>query len=270
MAGIGLNAVVTRKLVLSSEIFVIRVAPKGWDLPDFIPGQFAVLGLPDTAPRVEESDPETSEPRGKMIRRAYSIASSPLVRDHLEFYVSMVAEGVLTPRLFALDIGDSLWLGPKITGHFTLEDVPEDQHVVLVGTGTGLAPYISMVRTHLPWAKGRKLTILHGARQSWDLAHLEELTSMQRVYPDLIYLPQISRPQNEHVPWPGLTGHVQHLWTDGSLDKAWGGHPTPENTHVFLCGNPAMCTDMKALLEAEGFVEHSRKSPGQIHVELYW
>lgn len=270
MAEIELNAVVTRKLVLSKELFVIRVAPIGWDLPDFIPGQFAVLGLPDTAPRIAESDPESIGPSGKMIRRAYSIASSPLVRDHLEFYVSMVAEGVLTPRLFALDIGDSLWLGPKITGHFTLEDVPNDAHVVLVGTGTGLAPYISMVRTHLPWESGRKLAILQGARQSWDLAYLEELTSMQRVYKDLIYLPQISRPQNEHVPWPGLVGHVQKLWTDGALDQAWGGHPTPENTHVFLCGNPAMCQDMKALLEAEGFVEHSRKSPGQIHVELYW
>ncbi|MBT3603703.1 MAG: ferredoxin--NADP reductase [Candidatus Latescibacteria bacterium] len=270
MANMELNAVVTRKLVLSPELFVIRVAPKGWELPDFVPGQFAVIGLPDTSPRVEISDPEVGEPSGKMIRRAYSIASSPLVRDHLEFYVSMVAEGVLTPRLFALDIGDSLWLGPKITGHFTLESVPEDQNVILVGTGTGVAPYISMVRTHLPWKKGRKMAILHGARQSWDLAYLEEMTSMQRVYDDLIYLPQISRHQNEHVPWPGLTGHVQNLWTNGALKAAWGEQPSPNNTHVFLCGNPAMCNDMKTLLEADGFVEHSRKSPGQIHVELYW
>jgi ferredoxin/flavodoxin---NADP+ reductase len=270
VAEIELNAVVTRKLVLSSELFVIRVAPKGWELPEFIPGQFAVLGLPDTAPRVGDSGPEADDPSGKMIRRAYSIASSPLARDHLEFYVSMVAEGVLTPRLFALDIGDSLWLGPKITGHFTFESVPEDQHVVLVGTGTGLAPFISMVRTHLPWQKGRKLAILHGARQSWDLAYLEELTSMQRVYPGLIYLPQISRPQNEPVTWPGLTGHVQNLWSDGPLSQAWGGKPSPEDTHIFLCGNPAMCKGMKDVLESEGFTEHSRKTPGQIHVELYW
>ena len=249
---------------------IIRVAPDGWTLPAFVPGQFAVLGLPDTAPFVAGYPTDSEEQTGKMIRRAYSIASSPLMKDHLEFYISLVAEGVLTPRIFALDIGDRLWLGPKITGTFTLENVPDDQHVILVGTGTGLAPFISMVRTHLPWQTGRKLGILHGARQSWDLAYMEEFCAMGRVYRDLIYLPQISRPQNELSPWPGLTGHVQDLWTKGALNEAWGEHPSPQNTHVFLCGNPAMCRDMMGLLLKEGFKEHKKNNPGQIHVELYW
>ncbi len=265
------NAVVSQKIELAPELIILQVRADGWELPEFEPGQFAVLGLPGRAPRSEGSDLEEDTPDPKrLIRRAYSIASSSLLREHMEFYINVVRSGALTPRLFALEQGDRVWLGPKVSGAFTLDQAPPTTDVVLVATGTGLAPYMSMLRTRLPRDNGRRFAVLHGVRQSWDLGYRSELTIMQQLCSNLTYLSLISRPANEHIPWSGMTGYVQDLWAGGFLDRAWGKRPKPEDTQVFLCGNPKMCEDMLALLEAEGFSEQTRKIPGQVHIERYW
>lgn len=268
----ALNAVLTHRIEVAPGLAIFRVAPDGWRYPPFQSGQFAVLGLPARAARVPLSDPEP-EPQDpdRLIRRAYSIASSPLERGHVEVFVTLVRSGELTPRLFALAPGDRLWLGPKPSGMFTLRDVPQDRNVALVATGTGLAPYMSMLRTELlTGGGGRRVAALLGARHSWDLAYSAELVTMQRLSPIFTYLPIVSRPDAEPVPWGGAKGHVQALWTEGALARAWGFPPTPRDTHVFLCGNPAMIEDMVLLLEQEGFREHGPRQPGQVHVERYW
>ncbi len=266
-----LNAVVALRTEISPWLIVLRVVPDGWQLPDFAPGQFAVLGLPGSAPRGAMSEPEEppSDP-GKVIRRAYSIASSSLTREYIEFYIALVTSGALTPRLFALNIGDRLWLSPRITGMFTLDQVPEEQNVVLIATGTGLAPYMSMLTTHLVCGGTRRFAVLHGARHSWDLGYRSELLTLQHLCKNLLYSPVISRPQNEPVPWQGATGYVQDLWHSGIIAKAWGFAPAPDNTHVFLCGSPAMIDSAIETLGQDGFIEHSKRQPGQIHVERYW
>jgi ferredoxin/flavodoxin---NADP+ reductase len=267
-----LNAIVTGRIEAAPGLLILRVAPDGWELPPFVAGQFAVIGLPASAPRVALSDPE--EPDGgdpnRIIRRAYSITSASLARDHLELYLNLVRSGELTPRVFALEMGDRLWLSRKLTGMFTLREVPPDRHVVLVATGTGLAPYLSMLRSELACGGPKRFAVLAGARHSWDLGYSAELYTMQRLCPNVTYLPIVSRPDAEPVPWGGHVGHVQRLWTDGALDRAWGFHPTPANTHVFLCGNPGMVDEMTATLEAEGFRVHGPHAPGEIHVERYW
>ncbi len=271
MAKEELNAVVTQKVEVTPELIILQVTPDGWELPDFEPGQFAVLGLTGSASRTTWADPEEEPPDPiRLIRRAYSIASSSVAKEYMEFYVILVRDGALTSRLFALEMGDPIWLGKKVSGMFTLDQVPLDKHVVLAATGTGLAPYMSMLRTHLPDETGRRYAVLHGARHSWDLGYRSELTTMQQLCSNFTYISLISRPANEPVPWGGLTGYVQDLWTGGELDKEWGFRPTPADTHVFLCGNPNMCEDMMVLLSKEGFQEHSKKTPGEVHVERYW
>lgn len=271
MARFEPNAVLAQRIELAPGLAIFRVAPDGWRLPDFTPGQFAVIGLPVRAKRTPLSDPEerTGDP-DQLIRRAYSIASSSLARDHVEVFVNLVRSGELTPRLFALEPGSRLWLGPKFTGMFTLRDVPRGMHVVLVATGTGLAPYMSMLRTELDCGGPRRFAVLHGARHSWDLGYAAELFTMQRLCGNLAYLPAVSRPAEEPASWAGATGYVQHLWTQGALARAWGFAPRPENTHVFLCGNPGMIDDMIRLLAHEGFRVHEPRAPGQVHVERYW
>lgn len=266
-----LNAILIERRELAPGLGIFRVAPAGWALPEFTPGQFAVLGLPARSPRVALSDPE--EPAGdpdRMIRRAYSIASSSRAREYVEVFANLVRSGELTPRLFALKPGDRLWLGPKFTGMFTLRQVPPGRHLAMIATGTGLAPYMSMLRTELECGSPQRIAVLHGARHSWDLGYAGELYTMQRECANFTYLPTVSRPQAEPVPWGGATGHVQDLWTGGALARVWGFRPTPADTHVLLCGNPAMIDDMIRRLAAEGFTLHEPRAPGQVHVERYW
>jgi ferredoxin--NADP+ reductase len=117
---------------------------------------------------------------------------------------------------------------------------------------------------------GARFAVLHGARHSWDLGYRSELTTMQRLAKNLAYIPAISAPDAEPVPWAGHSGYVQHLWERGLIAQAWGAEPRPEDTHVFLCGNPKMIETMLPLLAAQGFREHTKKAPGEVHTEKYW
>ena len=271
MAAAPLNAIVAQRVEVSPGLAILRIVPDGWQLPEFKAGQYAVIGLPGSAPRAQFSDvEEEARDPDKLIKRAYSIASSSVAMEYLELYVVLVNSGALTPRLFALDNGDRLWLSPKIKGVFTLDEVPADQHVVLVSTGTGLAPYMSMLRTHLACGGERRFAVLHGARHSWDLGYRSELATLERMCPNFTYIPSISRPAEEHVSWQGESGYIQDLWSSGKLAEAWGFAPTPADTHVFLCGNPSMVETMEDLLATQDFKLHSRHEPGQVHVEKYW
>jgi ferredoxin--NADP+ reductase len=266
-----LNALVTQRVEVAPGLVIMRVVPDGWELPPFRAGQFAVLGLPPEAPRCPgaNGDEAPSKP-GTLIRRSYSIASSSVQRRYLEFYFNLVTSGTLTPRLFALKEGDRVWLGPKIAGLFTFDQLSPDANIVMIATGTGLAPYMSMLRTDVERSSGRRLAVLHGARHARDLGYRAELVMMDRRYPCFAYLATISRPEEEPEPWTGLVGHVQDLWQGGALESIWGIRPQPPDTHVFLCGNPTMIEDLTHILAAEGFREHTRQNPGEIHIERYW
>lgn len=265
-----LNAVVTLKDEITPRLMILRVVPDGWPVPDFTAGQFTVLGLPGSAPRCLLSLPENppTDP-DKLIRRAYSIASSSLEHEYLEFYINLLSSGALTPRLFALNIGDPVWLSSRVTGLFTLGEVPAGRNIVMIATGTGLAPYMSMLSSELTCGGPRRVAVLHGAYHSWDLGYRSELLALQHLCKNFTYVVTIDRPEVEPVPWTGHTGYVQDLWAKGVIDDAWGFHPTPNDTDVFLCGNPHMIEDTTALLSKEGFREHSHTTPGEIHVERF-
>ena len=266
-----LNAVVTLRNEVSPWLMILQVAPDGWNLPEFVPGHFTSLGLPGSATRCPLAGPERLLPDpDKLIRRAYCIASSAVNRDFREFYIALVPDGALTPRLFNLKIGDRIWLSQKAGGRFTFEHVPEDSNVILIATGSGLAPYLSMLGTHLKFLTQRRVAVLHGVRHSWDLGHRSTLMAMQHLRSNFTYLPVVSRPEDEPVPWKGATGHIQDLWKSGAIEKFWGFPPRPENTHVFLCGSPQMIEELVLVLEQEGFREPMKDESGQIHVERYW
>jgi ferredoxin--NADP+ reductase len=266
-----MNAVITLRNEVSRWLRILQIVPDGWDLPNFEPGQYTCLGLYGSASRCELAEPETrGPPPDKLIQRAYSVASSPSGSEFMEFYLNLVPTGVLTPRLFNLRIGDRIWLSSRVTGSFTFQCVPEDANVVLIANGSGLAPYLSMLTAHLSFLRQRNVALVHGVRHSCDLGYRSVLMAMQRLRANFTYLPIISRPQEEPVPWKGVTGHVQDLWRSNAIEHAWGCRPSPETTHVFLCGSPEMIESMNAMLVQEGFQEHTAKKPGQIHSERYW
>ncbi|HTY87750.1 MAG TPA: ferredoxin--NADP reductase [Candidatus Acidoferrum sp.] len=263
------NATMISREEINPQLIVVRVQSDA-PLFDFKPGQFAVLGLLGREPRVAEAAPEESAPDpDKIIRRAYSIASSSVERRYLEFYLTHVTSGQLTPRLFALRPGGRLFLGPKASGVFTPDRVAPDKVLVLIATGTGLAPYISMLRTMLVNETQRRFVVLHGARYGWDLGYRGELESLARLRPNFTYIPSITRSEQDPS-FHGHTGRIQALMEQGVLEKEAGIALDPSKTEVFLCGNPDMIKAVKAMLEAKGYTAGQAGKPGTIHVEEYW
>jgi ferredoxin--NADP+ reductase len=263
------NATVIGREEINPQLLILRVRPDS-DLFDFRPGQFGVLGLLGAAPRVPEAAAEdgASAP-DKMIRRAYSIASASVERRYVEFYLTLITSGQLTPRLFALAHGSRVFLGTKASGIFTLDHVAPEKAVVLIATGTGLAPYVSMLRTLLVNDDRRRFVVLHGSRYSWDLGYRGELESLARLRPNFTYIPSITRPdQDPH--FIGYTGRIQTLLEQGVLERESGIALEPAKCEVFLCGNPEMVKIATTLLEAKGFSGKGGAGPVTIHVEEYW
>lgn len=263
-----LNSVVMQVIQISPIMKIIRIRPLDWELPSYESGQFVALALPASAPRCAEATEEhTEHAPDKLIKRAYSIASSS-TQEYIEFYITLVHSGSLTPRIFALNIADKIWMGKKAVGMFILSEIENDKNVVLIATGTGVAPYMSMLRSNALTRTG-KMLVIHGAANSWDLGYSSELTLLESIFSNFSYYPTITMPEKEPAGWPGDTRFIEEIWKDNVAEKKWGFKPKPENTHVFLCGNPIMVKGMKEILETNNFVEHKRKTPGQIHIEKF-
>jgi ferredoxin--NADP+ reductase len=264
------NAVVVARMALTPDLFIIKVKP---DKPsaEFVPGQYVLLGLSSNLPRREGSEPEFKESKAdRMVLRAYSIASAGHDPGLLEFYISVVANGALTPRLVNLKPGDRLMVGDKIRGFFTLDTVPK-QHttVVLAATGTGLAPYVSMMRAHSQRPFPFRFAILHGAPHGWELGYLDEMRMHARHLPRVAYVPSITRTQEDPW-WAGETGRITQWFKTDLLRDKLEVELDPARTSVFLCGNPAMIHEVQAALEPLGYTAYSTQSPGSLHIEEYW
>jgi ferredoxin--NADP+ reductase len=298
------NATVSSRLEVSPGLVILRVVPDKLPM-EFKAGQYVVLGLKATEPRIDESEPEkasvvaedpaavlaegqeagTTESRAavdaqaasvakaaldpdRMIRRAYSIASESKADEYLEFYLTVVMSGELTPRLFNLKIKDRVYVGPKAVGVFTLAKAP-GKHILMIGTGTGLAPYMSMLRSELECNGSRQFVIVHGARFSWDLGYRTELTGLARHCKNFHYIPVITRPK-EDVTWQGRSGYLQNLIASGAIEEETGLPLTPDNFDIYLCGNPGMIETVIWWAEARGFVKDKGHDIGTLHTEEYW
>lgn len=263
------NATLIGRIDITPQLAILRVKPDS-GVPEFKPGQYTVLGLLSEAPRVPESSLGEDVPApGKMIQRAYSISSGSSQHDFLEFYVTLVTDGALTPRLFALAQGGRLFVGPRTKGAFTLDSVPEGANILLVATGTGLAPYISMLRTHVLGGDSRKIAVLQGASHSWDLGYRGELEALSRARPNFAYIPVVSRPEGD-PDWKGRTGRLPAWMENPALAETCGFSLNPPDTHVFLCGNPGMIEQAEIDLTARGHIIDGRGTLGTVHREKYW
>ncbi|MBF0272147.1 MAG: ferredoxin--NADP reductase [Magnetococcales bacterium] len=265
------NATVLNTTFVTPLIMILQVRLDKNNF-DFIPGQYTVLGLKWSEPRVSEADPEEvpAEKQHALIRRAYSITSSSRSKEYLEFYISMITSGELTPRLFHLKPGDRLYVGDGSKGMFTLKDVPPDRNILLVGTGTGLAPYISMVRSLALEVRtpAVSMTVMHGATYSWDLGYRAELESLTRRCPKFHYFPIVACPTIDKN-WHGPSGRLQQWLTRPDIDALCGLPIDPERTHIFLCGNPVMVESVSQLLSSKGYTHGTRHQPGTLHLEKF-
>jgi ferredoxin-NADP reductase len=208
----------------------------------FEPGQYGTLGL--------------MGPAGKLVQRPMSISSSADDLSEYEFFIRLVEGGAFTTLLWDRKVGDPINIkGPK--GKFLLQD--DGRTALFVASGTGLAPFMSMLDTLRDRGQTRQIVLLHGVSHEHDLAWREELESLEFGGFPLRYVGTVSRPQ-QNPEWRGLTGRVETI-VEGQLEEH---RLTPENSTLYLCGNPEMIVAVDECAQARGF------DPEQIRKELYW
>lgn len=259
------NATVVGKIMMTPDLMILRVRT---DEPrnEFNAGQYTTIGALASEPRSANSAMiiEDIEPN-ELIKRPYSIASAKHETRDFEFYISQVKSGRLTPRLFNLAQGDRMWVDDKILGIFKLADTPTDCNIVMIATGTGLAPYISYLRSHVNEHKNSQLAVIHGAAHQWDLGYYSELSFIQNTFPNFKYFPTLLKAEDS---WNGLTGYIEKHLNDDILQRS-GIEVRPDKTHFFLCGNPRMVESVTNYLYDHSYVKHCATCAGSLHVEEY-
>lgn len=299
------NASVTHVRRVHDELMVFRVRPDD-GVPVYQAGQFTLLGLGYWEQRVPDTQAEhlSDDEVRKTAKRAYSI-SFPIVDDagavlrhadcdFLEFYVALVRESpgtppALTPRLFGLQQNDRLFVGTKITGHYTLSSVADGQDVIFLATGTGEAPHNAMIAELLARGHSGRIISAICVRQRIDLAYYAVHVALEQRFPNYRYLPLTTRePINLDGSHTGYVGkqYIQNLIETGRLEAELGHAFRPRGTHFYLCGSPAMIgvphadeggqhlypkpTGVVELLEQRGFHADLHGHTGNIHFEKYW
>lgn len=196
---------------------------------------------------------------GERVARAFSFVNPP--HDPvLEFYGVIVPEGPLSPRLARLRAGEALQVASNPAGFLVLSEVPEADTLWLVATGTGIAPFLSILRTDEPWRRFRRVIVVHGVRHARELAYRETIASTPAKYVTMV----------SREPHPGsLAGRIPAALRDGRLEAA-AGVAIDAGSHFMLCGNPEMLRDTTAALVERGLRKHRRRAPGHITVESFW
>ncbi|MGA8234043.1 MAG: FAD-binding oxidoreductase [Candidatus Acidiferrales bacterium] len=241
-------ATITHRENVAADLWKIRVDPGG-DF-HFVAGQYATLGV---------SNGE------KILERPYSIVSSPYEKE-LEFYFELVPQGALTPLLHGLDVGSQLFLRKFAKGRFTLDLQSGHKNHLLLSTVTGVAPFVSFVRTldldgrHNKFPADIHLYAINGASRSWELGYQAEMErAAAQASPWLSYLPTVSRPWEDR-PWQGERGRVEDVLR--KLTDRWG--IKSEETTAYLCGHPMMVEHCNGILTRIGFDKNN------IREEVYW
>jgi len=202
---------------------------------------------------------------GERVARPFSFVNAP--QDPvLEFYGVIVPGGPLSPALARLQAGDALYVADNPSGFLVLGEVPPAADLWLVATGTGIAPFLSILRTEAPWQRYRRVILVHGVRHARELVYRELIEEVLRLRSGAFsYVRFASR---EHAP-ETLQGRIPAAISDGRLEAA-AGAIAPERSQFMLCGNPDMLRDAAAALAAKGLRKNRRRTPGQITVESFW
>ncbi len=203
---------------------------------------------------------------GERVARPFSFVNAP-DDPVLEFYGVIVPEGPLSPLLARLRKGDALYVADNPSGFLVLAEVPRAEELWLLATGTGIAPYLSILRTEAPWKSYRRVILVHCTRYANELVYQDMIQAIADAHGNqFVFLEFTTR---EETP-SALLGRIPAAIRDGRLEAAAGVTIAPERSQFMLCGNPAMLKDASAELAARGLRKNRRRTPGHITVESFW
>lgn len=223
----------------------------------FSAGQFARLGV--------------RKPSGCIVWRAYSMVSAPH-DEFLDFFSIVVPDGEFTSELSRLKVGDELLIDKQAFGFLTLDRFPDGRDLWLLATGTGIAPFLSILQDFQVWQRFERIILVYSVREARELAYQQLIAELpQREYLEglgskLLYLPVVTR---EQVPG-ALHARITTLIESGELERAADLQLTPEHSRIMLCGNPQMIEDTRAVLKSRDLNLALTRKPGQVAVENYW
>ena len=271
------KATVTYVQLLKEDLVIMRIVPKEGPVPDFEAGQFLTLGLPNP---VEN---------GKVVRRAYSIASHPENKEYIEFVIRWVRKplpGRLTTQIFNAKEGDEiLWLKPSGRALGINEELPNGEkdmrRIICIGGGTGLAPFVSFAQHLYDTKDKREIIVLHGASYVDELSYKDLLTNLEdesvkkgKDEWNFKYRAAISRPQEWfNRSWAGQVGRVETFLRPrdsgmSPLEEVIGEKITQQNTIFYVCGWQGTIDGVMDFLKPKGFItEHDKREDGSFEVK---
>ena len=221
------------------------------DLAPFAAGQFGKLAM---------------QIDGVEVARPYSFVNAPQERPY-EFYYVAVPGGPLTPHLAKLQAGDTILVARNPAGFLVLSEVPDADNLWLIATGTGIGPFLSILKTDEPWRRYRHIVLVHAVRWGTELSYRDQIERISAAYPNQFRnLSFVSREPYANA----LSGRIPAAIEAGRLEAAADIPLSTTSSQVMLCGNPDMVRDTLAALELRGMKKHRRREPGHITVENYW
>lgn len=232
----------------------------------FTAGQFARLGVDNTLKLPGEPE---------IIWRAYSMVSGPF-DEHLEFFSIVVPDGAFTSHLSQLQVGSPIYIDKTNFGFLTTARFESGKDLWLLGSGTGLAPFLSILHDPQTWEQFENIVLVHSARTAEELVYQDMINGFTEhpVLSELIddvkkrffYVPVVTR---EKIP-SHLAERITALLENGQLSDHTGLALSTERSRFMICGNPEMVTDIRKVLKSQGYSPARRNSPGEIAVENYW
>lgn len=220
------------------------------DIGEYEAGQFVRVGLAD-----EDS----------VLARPYSLVNTP-EESYLEVYFNIVEEGPLSPRLFNLKTGDDVLVSDNPSGFLTISEVPQCKHLWMIATGTGIGPFLAILKSSAAWEKFDKIMLCYSVSYAQELAYQDRIGQIAEARGEQFrYLPIVTREK-----LPGSLGkRVPTVMRDGSLEQIAGVSINAEDSHVMMCGSSDMITDVSAELVAREMKKHRRRDPGHFTTEKY-
>lgn len=203
----------------------------------------------------------------KKIQRAYSFVNAPNNKN-LEFYITLIKEGKLTPYLFNLTKLNQIKITKRSFGFFTLQEIPNCENLWMLATGTGIGPYLSILQCGKHVERFNKIILIHAVRYSNELIYLPLLNSLKQKYKGKLYTQFIISRESTNF---SLEGRIPQLILNGTLEKKVQIYISHTTSHIMLCGNPNMVRETrKILIETKHMKKNLRSNPGHITSENYW
>ena len=220
------------------------------DIGNYEAGQFVRIGLPDG---------------DEVLARPYSLVNTPQEK-HLEVYFNLVEQGPLSPRLFELQSGDDILVSDNPSGFLTVSEVPESRHLWMIATGTGIGPFLAILKSEAAWQQFENIVLCYSVSYAEELAYRDIISGIRDKHGDQFrFVPVVTRELHEDA----LGSRVPALMQDGSLEQHAGITINAEDSHVMMCGSSAMITDVSAELMSRDMKRHRRRDPGHFTTEKY-